>query len=93
MKKYRKHDWPTLLEKFEQSGLTQVQFCQDNNLNPRYFSLQRSKRLQPVDRGFAQIKLANEPSTELRLQIGRCQILCPTTMSLQSLSALVHTLA
>ena len=93
MKKYRKYDCPVLLEQFEQSGLTQAQFCKDNNLNPRYFSLQRSKRLRKSDTRFTEIKIANEALMEFRLQVGRCQILCPATIPLQSLATLVHTLA
>ncbi len=45
MTKQRKYDWPKLIEAFNQSGLTQTQFCEENNLNPKYFSLKRSKLL------------------------------------------------
>lgn len=35
--------WQSLIQQFEQSGLSQVAFCQQHQLNPTYFSLRRSK--------------------------------------------------
>ncbi|PWQ92617.1 IS66 family insertion sequence element accessory protein TnpA, partial [Leucothrix pacifica] len=35
--------WQSLIQQFEQSGLSQVAFCQQHELNPTYFSLRRSK--------------------------------------------------
>lgn len=35
MKSYRKYDWPALLKEFEQSGLTQAQFCLNKHINPK----------------------------------------------------------
>lgn len=44
MRKYRtKSDWLALIEEFEQSGLTQAEFCAQRGLNPKYFSLRRMK--------------------------------------------------
>lgn len=93
MAKYRKYDWPALLEAFEQSGLTQTQFCKERDLNPRYFSFQRSKRHSVPESGFAKVEVVHNLSGEFRLQIGRCQIFCPAQMPLQSLTTLVHALA
>lgn len=36
-------DWLVLIEEYEQSGLTQTQFCDEKGLNFKYFSLRRSR--------------------------------------------------
>jgi len=49
MKKYRtKSDWLALINEYEQSGLTQAEFCAQRGLNAKYFSLRRMKlKAQP----------------------------------------------
>jgi hypothetical protein len=46
MEPYRKYDWPALFLAFEQSGLTQTQFCFEQSLNPEYFSQKRKAALR-----------------------------------------------
>lgn len=43
MKRRSKSQWLSLIQEFEQSGLSQVQFCAEHGLNPKYFSLRRAK--------------------------------------------------
>lgn len=45
MTKNKKHHWPTLLHAFSQSNLTQKQFCQQQSINPKYFSTRRRQLL------------------------------------------------
>ncbi len=45
-----RQQWQSLIEEFESSQLTQTAFCKSHNLNPKYFSLKRSKlRLEKVN--------------------------------------------
>ena len=93
MRSYRKYNWPALLEEFEQSDLTQTRFCEEKNINPKYFSQQRSKAKSNSERPFSKIEVSPAPSQGLTLEVGRCKIHCPDNMPLQSLATLVHTLA
>ena len=43
MNRRTKSDWQALFTEHDQSGLTAVAFCQERNLNPKYFSLRRSQ--------------------------------------------------
>lgn len=38
-------EWQALIQEFEQSGLSQTAFCAQRDLNPKYFSLRRTKLL------------------------------------------------
>ena len=42
-------DWIVLIEEYEQSGLTQTQFCDEKGLNFKYFSLRRSRLKKQTD--------------------------------------------
>lgn len=42
-----KQDWVNLIQEFEGSDLKQTEFCKAQGLNPKYFSLKRSRLLQP----------------------------------------------
>lgn len=52
-----KADWDELVALFEESGLRQVDFCEEMGLNPKQFSYQRSKRLGAAP---------SEPAGEIR---------------------------
>lgn len=43
MKRRSKAQWLSLIQEFEQSGLTQTQFCVQQEVNAKYFSLRRAK--------------------------------------------------
>lgn len=47
MQRKNKQQWLALIEQFEASGLSQVSFCKKHDLNPKYFSLKRSKLATP----------------------------------------------
>ena len=93
MRQYRKYDWPALFEEFEQSGLNQTQFCEEKKINPKYFSQKRNKAEGESRKPFAKVNVQKPTSEGVTLEVGRCKILCPDSMSLQSLAALVHTLS
>ncbi|PID65096.1 MAG: hypothetical protein CR962_00135 [Gammaproteobacteria bacterium] len=96
MTSYRKYNWPVLLEEFESSGLTQTQFCKDKNINPRYFSLRRSKHIAAEQTGFTKVELETASSdsiTGITIEVGRCKIKCPPSLSTQALATLVNSLA
>ena len=95
MKKYRKYNWPELVQAFESSGLTQTAFCEQQNLNPKYFSQKRLDLLSLKRSAFDKVDVnkLEPPTTELTLQVGRCIIHCPKDMPIESLTSLVHRLA
>lgn len=94
MKKYRKYNWPELVQAFESSGLTQAAFCEQHDLNPKYFSQKRSELLGLKRAAFDKVDVNKlEPTTELTIQVGRCHIHCPESMPIESLALLVHHLA
>ncbi len=91
----KKHNWPQLFADYEQSGLSQTEFCQQRELNPKYFSLKLSKCKASKTSAFT--KVAVQPEVDhvagLVLQIGHCKILCPPTMPIPSFVTLLKELA
>lgn len=59
MTKTRKHHWPTLLQAFDQSKLTQKQFCHQQGINPKYFSTRRLQLLKKENEGPSQFVKAS----------------------------------
>jgi hypothetical protein len=91
IKKNSKYNWPKLLQEFNASGLTQTQFCESRNLNPKYFSLKRSEMLRAGTLAFEKEtveKIASQVAAGPTIQIGRCQIHCPAAMPTQSIVSL-----
>jgi len=91
MNSYRKYDWPSLLDEFEQSGLTQTQFCLNKDINPKYFSQKRKLAKAPKDTGFAKVNV--QVPSNITLEVGRCKIRCANHLSLVAIADLVHHLA
>ena len=96
MTNYRRHDWPALLKAFEQSDQNQAAFCKAHDLNPKYFNQKLNKQKREQSTVFAKVEVEN-PTTDVHqalvLEVGRCKIVCPHTMPLQSFVQLVHQLA
>ncbi len=59
MSKRNKYDWPKLLKEYEDSGLTQVAFCQSKGINAKYFSLNRARILRETPDGFVKIAVSS----------------------------------
>jgi len=65
--------WLSLINEFEQSGLTQTEFCNQRGINPKYFSLRRMKlKAQPESSGFIQAVTGDPPSGQSRDNTLRC---------------------
>ena len=52
-----KYDWPTLLQEFSESELTQAQFCQNKGINAKYFSLRRARFLRQSENDFVKVEV------------------------------------
>lgn len=91
----RRYNWPELIAQFEQSGLSQTQFCKQHDLNAKYFSLKLSKLRTQNSGSFVKARVEPETTSSqgLTLQVGRCKIHCPEAMSVQSFVSLVNALA
>lgn len=95
MSKPRRYKWPELLAEFEQSGLSQVDFCKERQIDPKYFCQQRNKYHNKANSAFTQIQVqtSGADANGLTLQVGQCQVLCPASMPIPSLVSLVRALA
>ena len=93
MSKPSRYNWPELLTAFEQSDLSQVDFCKERQIDPKYFCQQRNKYLRKASSAFTQIQTETSHSEGLTLQVGQCQVLCPASMPIPSLVNLVRALA
>lgn len=93
MATYRKYNWPELFQKFEQSGLTQAQFCAEQNLNPKYFSRKRAdfpdtghQCASPFQQVITQSPCAIAEQPAFTLEFGRCKVHCPVELIAQLVS-------
>ncbi|TVZ39051.1 hypothetical protein P886_5059 [Alteromonadaceae bacterium 2753L.S.0a.02] len=95
MSKRGTYNWPQLFTEFEQSGLSQVEFCKQHNINPKYFSLKRSRREAQDTKAFTKVVVTRAPVSHqgLILEVGNCKIHCPETMPIPSFVSLVQSLA
>ena len=95
MKKHRtKSDWLALIDEFEQSGLTQAEFCAQRELNAKYFSLRRMRlKAQPESTGFTQAVVNKPQATEqVTLHYGAVTVKL-TGSDAQTIAQLVKALA
>ncbi|MCH9665925.1 MAG: hypothetical protein K0U41_08805 [Gammaproteobacteria bacterium] len=92
MAKYRKYDWPALIAKFEESGQTQTVFCQEHDLNPKYFS-QRLKRCMQERNGLAKVEVTLPLANGIVIEYGQCRIHCAPQMTTPDIVHLVQALA
>lgn len=94
MRQNRTYNWPELLKAFDDSGLTQADFCKQHDINPTYFSQKRAKWRTSGQTAFTKIDIKKvEPTPSLVIQVGRCNVHCPESMPLESFTALVRQLA
>lgn len=65
--------WLSLIDEFEQSGLTQTEFCAQRGINAKYFSLRRTKlKAHRESAGFVRAVTADaEPTSQITLHYGR----------------------
>lgn len=99
MSKRSKQQWRELIVQFEQSGLSQAQFCQQLNINAKYFSLrfrQRQVELQQASNSdfiaVQHIKPQTSTPHNLKLSISQVQLELPSDVSPQWLGTLMREL-
>jgi len=98
MNRRTKSDWQILFNDHKQSGLTAVAFCQERNLNSKYFCLRR-KQLQSENESketsaFTAVTWAPSSATSMiELQINETlKLSLPQTISSTWLVDLIHQL-
>jgi hypothetical protein len=98
MNRRTKSDWQDLFNEHKQSGLTAVAFCQERNLNPKYFCLRR-KQLQinnecKATSAFTAVTLPSLSATSMiELQINdTVKLSLPQTISPTWLVDFIHQL-
>jgi hypothetical protein len=97
-----KEDWLELILRQADSGLSAQQFCRDNDVCPKYFSI-RKKQLGLRQSAFVPISQSGRAAphiptsaltpASLALQYGRCCLRFEATPDLVWLAQLVRTLA
>ena len=94
MSTYRKYDWPRLFKAFEESQLTQTAFCQEHNLNPKYFS-QRQKRFVQECHGLTKVEIAKPESlvSNMMIEYGQCRIHCSAGTAVKEITQLLRSLS
>ncbi len=95
MTKYRKHNWIKLFTQFEESSLTQTEFCNQHDLNPKYFSQKLGTHKATQNNAFTKVELEPQQpvATGLMLEVGLCRVHCPQDMPVPSFVTLVKLLA
>ncbi len=93
-----RQQWQLLIEEFENSQFTQAAFCKLHNLNPKYFSLKRSKlKLEKVNSQAAFSPVVVAPSAAMsapiELSVGSVVIKLAPSISPDYLAQLIRSLA
>ena len=93
-----KEQWLELIEEQSHSGLTATAFCNERGINPKYFSLKKSKLKTSVDgvasAGFARCtttRSAHKPS-KIVLSSGSLSLSIPDNCSASWLAQLIREL-
>lgn len=95
MPRQSRYNWPQLIADFEQSDLSQVAFCKQQNLNVKYFNLKLSKHRAQDAGAFTKVEIQPHAVSlhGLVLEVGKCKIYCPDSMPIPSFISLVQLLA
>ena len=70
-------EWHSLIDEQKNSGLTQTKFCKDKNINPKYFSIQKSKLRKPFTASaspFVKVKTLSKQNSAMTLIKGDVQL-------------------
>ena len=100
MAKRTEQQWRDLFQQHEQSGLTAAQFCRENKLCSKYFSLRRrqlsGEQVAPPPPAFVKARLPTTPVNEKSLIIlnyQHCQLQMPASVDEKWLAGLLKALA
>ena len=92
--------WLELIEAFEHSGQTQVEFCAALTLNPKYFSKRRSELLNAhSESAFVQVQAQSVSmpavnfGASLTLRFQQTELTLPLSVEPRWLAGLIKTLA
>ena len=92
--------WLELIEAFERSGQTQVEFCAALKLNPKYFSKRRSELLSAhPESAFVQVQSRSSCNsavsfdTSLTLRFQQTELSLPLSVDPRWLAGLIKTLS
>lgn len=94
--------WLELIEAFERSGQTQVEFCAALKLNPKYFSKRRSELLNThsdSDSAFVQVQAqsistpAADSGASLALRFQQTELTLPLSVDHRWLAGLIKALS
>ena len=92
--------WLELIEAFERSGQTQVEFCAALNLNLKYFSKRRSELLNTLsDSAFVQVQAqsistpAADSAASLALRFQQTELTLPLSVDHRWLAGLIKALS
>ncbi|NRB41043.1 MAG: hypothetical protein HRU20_21655 [Pseudomonadales bacterium] len=66
MKRKNADEWKKLFQEHKDSGLSAAEFCEKNNLNPKYFSVKK-RRLGKSSSLFVQAKLPKTSITNISM--------------------------
>ena len=92
-----REQWRALIAEFEQSALSQKDFCEPHGINPAYFSQRRlelQRDTEDNDTGFA-LAVPQSPATQqtLQLRIGQTELVLPLSVSPRWVAQLVKELS
>ncbi len=91
MTRRTKGQWRELIEQQEVSGLSAAEFCRQNSLNTKYFSL-RKRQLSDPSKPFVQVMPPHSNQVELRPEMIKLRFIeldLPQQALLESLSLLL----
>lgn len=96
-RKRRSHsEWLSIIQQFESSRCTPAAFCQQQNLDYKYF-LKRKRSLESKDSAFVKVQTNTAkqimPSTDLVLQFQNTRLHLSTAIDMQWLAQLMRSLA
>jgi len=63
-RKYQRRDWPMHVKQWQASGLSQTEYCRQNNLNDRSFSNNKGKLINRVRTNSKTDKFIKIPSSQ-----------------------------
>lgn len=102
MTKRTEEQWQTLFQQHDESGLTAAQFCRDNKLCPKYFSLRRKQLLRDKTEvqlsalPFVPARLPVKPPAQdkslITLNYYNCQLQVPASINEKWLAGLLKAL-
>ena len=92
-----REQWRALIAEFEQSDLSQKDFCEPRGINPAYFSQRRlelQRDAEDTATGFA-LAVPQSPATQhtLQLRVGQTKLVLPLSVSPRWVAQLVKELS